>query len=229
MADATVDIEKAVDWAELHQRFSYGLAEQQSLAETLYKLKVDAYLDSIIHEARRIGFDIDVARAELANPQTKSHLRKQANRHAGYIVSTYNKDLAKKISDLAAEQYPLRNTFQLASDLDRWAAERFAKRVEMVAVTESFTPLMRGMIDFYRQNGIETDFIFESNPASCDLCKRLMATNPHPMRKVMRIGIPHIGCVHSWRPALEKLEMPTHDLWLGGTYRTRALEAYREE
>lgn len=222
-------IEKAVDWESLNKSFSYGPEQQTSLADVLYKLKVDSYEEAVYQEALRMGFEIDRDSVQLDNPQTKSHLRKQARRHAGYIVNTYNKDLRKELGRLADQSYPLKNRFQLASDLDRWAAERFAKRLEMVATTESFTPLMRGTLDFYRQNGIDTHFVFNSEPASCDVCKRLEATNPHPMRKVMRIGIPHIGCVHSWSPVVTEPIMPTHDLWLGGAYRTRDMEAYREQ
>lgn len=222
-------IEKAVDWSALLGLFSYQQAEQDALAETLYKLKVDAYEEAIYEEAHRMGFEVDRSAVSLDNAQTRSHLRKQARRHAGFIVNTYNRDLHKKLDDMSQQQYPLKNRYQLAADLDRWSSGRFSKRVDMVATTESFTPLMRGTIDFYRQNGIDTDFIFDSEPASCALCKRLEATNPHPIRKVMRLGIPHIGCVHSWSPVVKSPDMPTHELWLGGTYRTREREVYREQ
>ena len=168
-----------------------------------------------------MGFDVSRADVALDNQQTKAHLRRQANLHAGYIVRTHNKDLRKYLDTLEnGPTYPLRNRFQLAQEVDKWATERFQKRAGLIAATESFTPLMRGTIDFYRQNGIECDFIFDAEPGACDLCKWLLQTNPHNIRKVMRVGIPHPGCVHSWTPtAVAPTQPPGGQLWLGGAYR----------
>ena len=223
MTEELEDIEKRIDWGAMLLLLSYGPDEQSSLADTLYKLKVDAYEEAIYQESRRMGFDTNRSSAVLENQQTKAVLRKQANKHAGYIVNTHNSDLAKHISELeGGSKYPLRNRFQLAQDVDKWASERFSKRLGLLSSTESFTPLMRGTIDFYRQNGIDTDFIFNSHPASCDLCKRLEQTNPHSIRKVLRVGSPHPGCVHSWTPVVgTPTQPPGGRLWLGGAYRAQ--------
>lgn len=216
-----VDIEKRIDWGAMLLLLSYGPEEQASLAEVLYKSKVDAYEAAVHHEAQRMGFDVDRTQVALDNQQTKRHLRRQANLHAGYIVNTHNKDLRKHLTELEqGPTYPLRNRFQLAQEVDKWASERFQKRARLIATTESFTPLMRGTIDFYRNNAIESDFIFNAEPGACDFCKRLLATNPHNLRKVMRVGIPHPGCVHSWTPtAVAPTQPPGGELWLGGSYR----------
>jgi hypothetical protein len=218
-----VDIEKKVDWGAMLLLLKYGEDEQAALAEALYNAKVMAYEEAVMHEARRMGFDVSRDQVSLANPQTKSHLRKQARLHAGYIVNTHNADLTKHLSELEqGPTYPLRNRFQLAQDVDKWARERFTKRMSLITTTESFTPLMRGTIDFYRQNGIETDFTFHAEPGACSFCKRLLETNPHPLRKVMRIGIPHPNCAHSWAPTIDTLPASfVGDLWLGGAYRSQ--------
>lgn len=221
MADDAVDIAKRIDWDAMYLLLSYGDEDVQSLAKNLYESKVTAYESAIRAEAGRMGFDIDEDLVKLDNAQTKRHLRRQANQHARYIVNTHNKDLRKKIDELEqAPTYPLRNRNQLAQEIDGWAAERFRKRATLIARTESFTPLMRGTVDFYRQNGMETDFEFDSASASCDICKHLKATNPHPLRKVMRVGIPHPNCVHSWSPVIKSpIQPPGGVLWLGGPYR----------
>lgn len=216
-----VDIEKRIDWGAMLLLLSYGEDEQSSLAEALYKAKVDAYEQAILNEAQRMGFEVDRTQVALNNAQTKSHLRKQANLHASYIVRTHNSDLQKHLKSLEdGPTYPLRNRFQLAQDVDTWATERFRKRASLIATTESFTPLMRGVLDFYRNNAIETEFNFHAEPGSCDFCKRLLETNPHPLRKVMRIGIPHPGCAHAWSPvAVSPTQPPGGEVWLGGAYR----------
>lgn len=221
MTDEVVDIEKRIDWDAMYLLLSYGPGEIEDLAKALYESKVEAYETAVHAEAGRMGFEVDRGDVQLDNAQTKRHLRMQANQHARFIVNTHNKDLRKKIDELqSGDQYPLKNRFQLAKEVDEWAAERFEKRSTLISRTESFTPLMRGTIDFYRQNGMETDFIFDSDAASCDICKRLKATNPHPLRKVMRVGIPHPNCTHSWTPVLKSpIQPPGGALWLGGAYR----------
>lgn len=218
-----VDIEKKVDWGAMLLLLKYGPDEQSSLAEALYKAKVEAYEQAVLYEAQRMGFDVTREQVRLDNAQTKSHLRKQARLHAGYIVNTHNTDLAKHLGELEqGPTYPLKNRFQLAQDVDKWARERFTKRMSLITTTEAFTPLMRGTLDFYRQNGMETDFDFHAEPGACAFCKRLLDTNPHPLRKVMRIGIPHPGCAHAWVPRLvSPTQPPGGELWLGGPYRAQ--------
>lgn len=220
--DQAEPIEKRIDWGGMLLLLSYGPEEQSALADTLYKAKVQAYEMSILAEAQRMGFQVDPEQVKLANKQAKSLLRREANKHAAYIVQTHNKDLTKKLSELeSGPKYPLKNRFQLAQEVDQWASDRFAKRATLIARTESFSPLMRGAVDFYTQNGIETEFVFDSSPASCDVCKRLKATSPHSISRVKRIGIPHPNCVHSWTPVVRTpVQPPGGQVWLGGPYRT---------
>lgn len=220
--DEIEPIEKRIDWGGMLLLLSYGPDEQAALADMLYKAKVEAYEQSVLAEARRMGFEVDPEQVNLGNQQTKSFLRKQANQHAGYIVQTHNKDLAKKLDELeTGPKYPLKNRFQLAQEVDQWATGRFAKRATLIARTESFSPLMLGAVDFYTQNGIEAEFVFNSSSSGCSICKRLMATSPHSVRKVKRIGIPHPNCVHSWTPIVRTpVHPPGGQVWLGGPYRT---------
>lgn len=215
-------IEKRIDWGAMLLLMSYGEEEANNLSEVLYKSKVDAYEQAVWNEARRMGFDVLREDVKLENAQALSQLKKQAQEHASYIINTHNKDLEKKLTGLEeGPKYPLKNRFQLAQDIDQWAADRFAKRAQLIARTESFTPMMLGTVDFYRQNGIETEFIFDSAEASCHLCKTLKATSPHPLKKVMRVGIPHPNCVHSWTPVVKNpTQPPGGSLWMGGPYRS---------
>jgi len=209
---------KALNWDDLYQSLHFSTLEKNQLAEALYNTKVAAYEEALFQEAHRYLPSITKDQVHLTNQYTKGVLKKQANLHASYILKTHNADLKKYLNIIKQDKYPLRNSLQIAQEVDKWTQARFKKRAQLIARTESFTPITKAQTDFYRQNKISnTKFYFKSDKASCKVCKVLVKNNPHSLNKVLRVGIPHPNCPHQWVAHVEKkVELNPANVWLGG-------------
>lgn len=170
--------------------------DRRALADDLLAVKRAVYVDTLRDLAESHGYEAP-STIQLS-AEVERALRDEATEHAALMVRTFNDELAEFLE---------RNR-----DLDEravvdlygtWATDRWEKRAEQIAVTESYGPHADASLSFYADNGLEPDYEFgihaaDDQPPECELCQALMETNPHPGSRVLEVGIPHIGCRQSW-------------------------------
>ncbi len=181
----------------------WGAEEVDELADEFLDHKVWTYVETLGDLFREHGADISDDDIELSD-EILLALKREAIEHAGFVVDTYNTDL-EKFLDRNAET----PREQLLGDYEAWANDRAEARAEILAITEAYGPHADATIAFYIAQEGEHAFDFGDHPEddapSCEVCAALVATNPHPIERVLEVGSPHIGCRQHWRRTGDEL------------------------
>lgn len=197
--------------------------EVDALAARLRTAKVDAYRQTLHRLAQDMG---SLATVELS-PEVLADLGIEARQHAVTISRSFNRDLAT----YARRITPGLDKQDLRSSLRAWVENRNSSRAPVIAVTEVYGPHADATVAFFKELGLDdATFDFgghpEDDPPECEICAALVATNPHPLREVARIGTPHPNCRQNWHPRVEASQVPGHvelGQVLGGIVGTKML------
>lgn len=187
-------------------------ADRRELAKLLYDGKVEVYKATLEDLATSYGYELTEGGIELSEDVLNA-LRDEADENAQSIVETFNSELRTFL-----DHNKSRDETEILTEFETWAANQHEARAEMRAVTEAYLPYADATLAFFAENGIEPDFDFgghgDDDP-QCVICQALEEGNPHPMARVLAIGIPHIGCRQDWHPNVDANTLPD-ELKLGG-------------
>lgn len=178
----------------------------------LYDEKVKVYAATLEDLATSYGYELPNGGLTLTE-DVLTALRNEADDNAQSIVDTFNEEL-RTFLDRNAE----RSDAEVLADFEAWAVERHEARAEQQAITEAYTPHADATVAFFAENGLEPEFDFGGHGDSdsqCPICVALEETGPHPLSRVLEIGVPHIGCRQDWHPTIDANELPD-ELKLGG-------------
>lgn len=187
------------------------------LADRFYRTKLRVYRDTLRDLADR--FTRNGAPDRLPLSQTiKDALRAEAERHARQVADTHNSAVAKEALRISSHGDG-RTKADLEGELSKFARSRMRKRSEMIAVTEAYGPHSDAIVSFFNDAGIEPEFDFgghpDDSPPECVICRAIIASNPHSLADVVRIGIPHPFCRQTWHARLTAEQQGLEDFSLG--------------
>lgn len=187
-------------------------ADRRELANMLYEGKVAVYTATLEDLATSYGYELPDGGVTLADDVLNA-LRDEADENAQSIVETFNAELRTFLAEHGDQPES-----DVLSAFETWATDHHEKRAELRAVTEAYVPYADATLAFFAENDLETEFEFgghgDDDP-QCVICQALEAGNPHPMSRVLEIGMPHIGCRQDWHPTIDANELPD-ELKLGG-------------
>lgn len=180
--------------AQLRAALAYDEADVRSLTEAFLDVKVAVYTDTLLVLAEEYGYDL-ADDLDLSDDVLRA-LRDEARRDAQSVVDTFNHDMDQLLQENAA----LRRD-DLITLYEQWAEARADSRADMVAVTEAYPAHADATMAFFQAAGIEPEFDFgghgDDDPR-CEVCQALADTGPHPLARVLAVGIPHINCRQEW-------------------------------
>lgn len=192
--------------AEVVSGLRYGQEEVEVLARALLARKVAVYVATLRALAASFGKDLetfDLSRTIL------DQLRAEAERHAGYIVDTYNRELTAwaEMQELGDDPVLLLARFE------EWTIQRAEHRADLIAITETYGPHADAILSFFRDNGqhgVMFDFGGHGDPhPECIICEAIKAGNPWRADQLVAIGIPHPGCRQNYHPVnLDPADLP---------------------
>ena len=161
------------------------------LAEAFYKAKAREYREALLEASRRFG---EPRKRVVLSTEIREALRREARDHARKVVKTSNAALRAEAS--RRRDLP---PYLLATHLRSFSRQRMKQRGPLISKNEVATARLDAQVAFFRENGIEPTFRFMGPRAKCRVCARLKKGGPWPLDVVIAIGLPHIGCTHSWR------------------------------
>jgi hypothetical protein len=187
-------------------------ADRRELAKILYDGKVEVYKATLEDLATSYGYELTETGIVLGEDVLNA-LRDEADENAQSIVETFNSELRTFLAERRDA-----DDAAVLTEFETWAAERHDARAEMRAITEAYLPYADATLAFFAENDLEPDFDFgghgDDDP-QCEICQALEENNPHPMSRVLEVGIPHIGCRQDWHPNIDVNSLPD-ELKLGG-------------
>lgn len=183
--------------AQLKAALSYDEADRDGLAQDFLEHKIAVYIDTLGELADTYGYDYG-GRIDLADDVIAS-LATQARAHADSVVATFNSEVAAFVDRNAEAD---RDT--IIDLVDQWAAARADSHSPVIAITEAYEAHADATASFWQAAGVEPEFDFgvhgpEDAPPQCDICEALVALSPHPLSRVLEVGVPHHQCRQSWQ------------------------------
>lgn len=183
---------------QLRVALAYDDADLRALTEAFLEVKVAVYADTLGDLADEYGYAIDGGEVDLADDLLVA-LRDEARRDAQSVVDSFNADMER----LLAENAGLPRD-ELIDLYETWAEQRADSRSEMIAVSEAYPAHADATMSFWQAAGVEPEFDFgvheaDDAPPQCEVCIALAETSPHPFRRVLAVGTPHINCRQSWQ------------------------------
>jgi hypothetical protein len=186
--------------------------DRRELADLLYEQKVTVYVATLEDLAQSYGYELPDGGVELSE-DVLTALREEADDNAQSQVETFNNELRTFL-----ERNADRTDEEVLTDYETWAQSHHDSRSEMRSITEAYTPHADATMAFFIENDLEPTFDFgghgDDDP-QCPICQALASSGPHPISRVLEIGIPHLGCRQEWHPNIEPDQLPD-ELFLGG-------------
>jgi hypothetical protein len=180
--------------------------DRREIAAELYAAKLTVYRDTLSDLIAGYGYDLQAGDLALTDEVDRG-LREAADRHARLIVDTYNREL-RTFLDRHADV----DQATTIRDYGAWMEDRQQTKSEEVAITEAYEAYTDATAAFFIENGLEPEFEFgggeDDEPPECDVCAALIATNPHPLSRVLEVGTPHIRCRQKWHPLVAPEDLP---------------------
>jgi hypothetical protein len=188
---APAELEKA-DYPALLRAVRLAPTDEGAIAERLYRLKAKEYRLTLLRLGRRYGHK--QSRVVLSE-EIRRALRAEAERDARSVIKTFDSMVAGYVN---RERAKGRDTDELIDGLSAFMRQRARTRSEVAARSSRITPRLDAQLAFFRENGVDPHFNMTGPAPECQTCKALIANNPHSIEVVLEVGIPHIGCTHSW-------------------------------
>lgn len=188
----------------------------ERMADRFYRTKLRVYRDTLRDLANRFTRSGAPERVPLSQT-IKDALRSEAERHARQVAQTHNSAVAKEALAISSHGDG-KTRGDLETELGKFARRRMRERSELIAVTEAYGPHADSIVSFFRDAGIEPEFDFGGHPDDappvCAICQAIIASNPHSLADVIRIGVPHPFCRQTWHARLtaEQQSLDAFDL-----------------
>jgi hypothetical protein len=166
------------------------------LTDLLIRTRLEVYERTLRDVVDQLGADRDVQ----LSPRVRAQLNIEARRHARLIARNFNDALA----EYAVRVGPGLSDQELRRTLALWAENRNQRHAPLIAVTEAWGPHADATMAAFLELGLDdARFDFgghpDDSPPACDICQALVDTNPHPLTRVLQIGVPHPQCEQRWR------------------------------
>jgi hypothetical protein len=191
--------------ARLIEAFTRGDDYLDSLSDVLYLTKVRVYEDTLGELADSYGYESEDVQI---GDEVARALSDEADQQAERITDSYNRALAAFVERVADEV-----TYEDAvAQLVTWSDNRDDSHAEVIGITEAFTAHADATVTFFRDNDVEVQFDFgehgTDDAPQCPVCIALVARNPHPLERVLRVGNPHIQCRQTWHALVDEGALP---------------------
>jgi hypothetical protein len=173
--------------------FALTHSQQQELADALYKLKRDTYIESYNKYAREHGLES----IETLDHQTEAKIRHAVRDSVDSIVSTYQSDLRRAYETLI--DAGITDPSELVDRLNSWRVNRNRWKGEQIATTEVSKPWNDAVLSVDKSLGItdEREYYVTPDSCVCAKCAAMVAGNPYTYDAAMSLPIPnHPHCVH---------------------------------
>lgn len=184
-------------------------ADIGELADKLFMAKRRVYRRTLLNLLKSLGYQ-DAKRPRLA-AAVEDALIAEAKDHAQRIATTYNDSLEREAKSLPESL----SDDDVKPRLEKWARVRQRNRARSTAITEAYGPHSDALVAAMKDLGVEALFDFGGHPElgdldpACDICVALVATNPHTLDEMVRVGTPHPGCAQDWRlSSWDRRELP---------------------
>lgn len=177
-------------------------SDRRELAAVLYETKREVYVRTLNELADEHGYTGGAAVIAISRAVDRA-LRDEAADHAAKITDTFNAAFADWSRDLPVDITPAaaKDAYAL------WVDQRQEWSAPLVGVTEAASAHSDAVIAFYRDAGLpepEYDFLTAAGgrEAECEVCRALIATNPHSADEVRALGTVHPNCFPPQTPVL---------------------------
>lgn len=178
-------------------------------AQRFERTKVRVYLATLRSLADQ--FTSSGAGPAGLSEQIRSTIHAEARAHARSVARTHNRAVRKQALRISSAGDG-RTRADLERELRDYSRSRLRDRSEAIAVTESYGAHADAIASFFRDAGVEPEFSFGGHPDDaepvCEICKAIIAANPHSLADVIRIGVPHPFCRQSWHPLIGQGALP---------------------
>lgn len=168
-------------------------------ARKLYLSAVSIYRQTILELANERG--ADRTRIHLSI-EVRNALMDEARWTAEAMLRSHNRDLRSWI----ARNRPGKPDALFLTEGMEWARRRRQTHARIAAQTLAYTAHADATLGFWKDVGEEPLFDFGGHgdaPPKCAICRALVQTNPHPIARVVEIGIPHPQCRQTWHTETE--------------------------
>lgn len=181
------------EFHELPAAAQLGAKDEERLIRNLYERKARVYRDTLLALGQKYGED---RKQVQLSPEIRQALREEAEVHAHSTINTYNRFVAAFVE---REKAKGATDAEVRRKLPAYMRARAKGRLSAIDQSGTVAARLDAQVAFFRENGIEPLFYFRGPTPKCKTCRALKATSPHPVAVVLEVGIPHLGCVHSWK------------------------------
>lgn len=182
------------------------------LEAQLLEARKRAWLTALRNEARAFGCTQSPSQPSLGD---LAELKAMSREDAASITATYNRDAAKAVEALYAENRR-GNRYYYARRMEQWATERQAWKGPQIAVTTDTQAAEYARRRFREMNLDGTErYVFSGPAPTCRDCSRRFAAGIVGRDYIRRYPTPrHVACPHFWR-VVNPPKLDCGDLWLG--------------
>lgn len=201
--------------AGLKAALAYDDADRQALAQSFLDHKIAVYIDTLGQLADDYGYDYG-GRIDLSDEVLQA-LAQEAAAHAASVVDTFNSEVDKLVDRNAGL-----NRDAIIDLYEQWVEARADSHAPIIAVTEAYSAHADATASFWAAAGLEPQFDFGPHAvgedhAECSICQALEDLSPHPLSRVIEVGMPHVNCRQSWaEDGVDESQLPD-ELQLGAT------------
>lgn len=197
--------------------YEMGSDEKAQVESDLLDTFKNSYQTQLQVEANKYGSN------KTARPPSGSslnELKNTAQRDAGSIADTYNRELRSKVEQLY-DMNPRGNQRYFAANLDAWSKDRQKFKSQQIAVNTEQVASDMASRDFRDKNRAilgKTYYAYDGAAPVSDECKSRFGAGIVDENFVDEHPTPaHIGCPHKWGQVKVKKLSPADlaDLWVG--------------
>lgn len=156
-------------------RIGVGQRDINALADELFNLMKNAYLDGLNQQLQNLGLP---PADDITDPDILNQLEQTAWDTAQGIMDTLASYMQAQIDKLEAQGMKGK---ELAKELAQWLEDRADWKAKQISVTETNRAYTNAVADFMRKNNIYADaeYWVEPDECKCDHCQSLVEGNPY--------------------------------------------------
>jgi len=198
----------------LSQAYEIALPDEQTLAFTIYRQRVEAWQQTLTEEAAKLG---SRKQGKAPSGADAAHLMQQSREDAQSIRRTFQRDLEREIERLFNAN-PQGDRAYYIANLEQWADTRAQWKDRQIALYNNKTAQTYAQQRFREENQIDGATYRFTGPAPvCDDCAEKFAAGIVDQAYVNNSPTPlHINCPHFWESV--NMALPTialNELWVG--------------
>ncbi len=192
-------------------------ADARALEQVLFDNSVIAWQTEMKQQGLKYtGQIIDVPRPGQSDLDV---LRALARKDAKGIISTFNSDLKRQITNLVDSDPRVRgNRFAYRKRIRAWATKRSQWKDVSIALNTEMRTRQIAKERFWTENKLLSKSRFKftgPTPPVCDICVRMFARGVVTIRTVRKNRVPlHPGCPHQWE-VIRVIPLDLETMWVG--------------